>query len=523
MYPSGNNFQAFKKTNLSPKEKIVWRKIPQDLLPLGKLFWENHRFFSSRTDHKNLWEVKRVYSLKGGAAFEKQKKNLPPLTKQQLEMIRGLLLSGRGQLLAQKSEVPRIYESVDFFSELPSQVLSDFSKDLDAPNKKGKVFSFFLEESLEKADLIYFCWRNLSTENNRSWVNMPPKVNRKRRAPKKAKSSLGPLWGTAENLASLEKIEKTLDPLGKPELLVQEDESGPGTKKKNTKNYAHSFREETQAEERLYFNSFTTKQLSSIQDDFYAPLNEENLGFNPQNKKTNPRRLPPKLQEKLTKESLAYWQLGSGQSRLGFFFLNLKMQTMEERLEIQRALNAAFPFQCSLLSERKDSPFQKALEVSLGMVPFGLSPRQGFEDSKKALAKKNQKIPSQSQLVIWKNGFEFQQLIQGPLFDLHFQELLFRKKQQSAPFEQRHRLTQDFADDLKDSMKNPKIEIPLEWISKDEITQQWWSKEDLIASSFRKKLLIKNYLQSPTFFPEMTTKYHFNQVLNEALDFYDYF
>lgn len=78
--------------------------------------------------------------------IEAYKKRLQPLTSYQLNMIRGLLLSGKGQLREQRS-------------------------------KEKVSFSFYMEDSLEKLDFVYQAFSKFESGPNSgySWVNLRPK------------------------------------------------------------------------------------------------------------------------------------------------------------------------------------------------------------------------------------------------------------------------------------------------------------------------------------------------------------
>lgn len=78
--------------------------------------------------------------------IEKQKSKLAPLTSQQLNIVRGLILSGKGQLREQSS-------------------------------KKGRSFSFYIEENLANLDFIYQVFKNFDSFSKQapSWVNLRPK------------------------------------------------------------------------------------------------------------------------------------------------------------------------------------------------------------------------------------------------------------------------------------------------------------------------------------------------------------
>lgn len=434
----------------------------------SKKFYKN-----TRKNHYQLWDKKIVTQKKG--ALKKYKKKLTPLTENQKDMVRGILLSGKGDIRKMRSE------------------------------NQDKFF-FQIEENLDKADFIYFCWRKFTTKNNLSWVNLRPRVTRKKRYKRP-----GPL--SNEEWALYPHVGIQLTPEDKVKVLRGEASLDSfDNKEYQRKAYKEIFPKEQKLDmEKLHFNTFTTDQFSKINLEFQGPrfggkLKEEKDPLDikaPSRRlfKKRSKKLPFHFEDLLTETVLSFWFLGAGYQRQGYFFIDLQNYLPEERSRIIRTINLNFDFKVDLFSNKKEIPGQKYIHASLQTPSYGLSPRKrqfSKEDPKEGQIP----VKDDSQMIVQENNQSFQLLIQNLLRDLDSQEQLFRKSQSKLSLEHEFRLTFDFADEFEKEVLDTDsffyYSLTRERGEPFENKYSSWSFKELNKAAIRKGKLIKNYY---SFFP----------------------
>ncbi len=343
-------------------------------------------------------------------------------TSQQLNIIRGLLLSGKGRLHGQ-----------GFIGS---------KKD-----PRESYYRFYIEDLLEKLDFIQFCYEKIKIQGGGSWVNLRPRLLKKKRKKTTSLNTFSPSSFFTHN-QELQSFQKNLD-------------------------YEYPFYFE---EDKLYFNSFSSQELFEINREFQKEKNKVKRG----------QSLPSNLSELLNKEVLSFWFLGGGYFKQDKFFLNLGRQSNNEKTFIINTLNNKFNFKIALLSNIKDIAGQE-IYLHPAINPF--------------FSKNPKNFYPENQAIVYSGNSAFFFLIKDVFFDLKDQELLFpikiheKEGSQSSPF---FEFAHEYNKDYLPFNENNYQDLLKERGDNFEVKYSHYSFHDLNQAGLRKAQLIHSYY-SPRF------------------------
>lgn len=531
-----------------------------------------HKEKRNHKDHQKLWALKIVSNKKGKAPIKKQKIKLEALTKTQLDIIRGLIIAGIGDLRYQVSkkliyksykeddlEIKKLPKEIKAFRKIISKfkfnkfesgrphnyktfqknqnnffktaqnlwdkdnngfnIISTEPHSLDSKEKKplkksysinwfsknknfiitqdlikipivSKKYSFYIEDVLEKADFIYFCWKIIKTKKGLSWVNMRPRIiqktnNIEKRSGKDDKSlnynnTVYSTNHSLENASPIFSIPNTTLFKTTPSHKDNNNDDKSSIKKNHP----------GKKKEKLAFISFKTKQLITINKEFQIEKPKSNL--------KRSKQLPSQttLKKIINETILSFWFLGCGYQRCGRFIFDVHKYSMDERRRLVDVLNDTFDFKTCLISDLENQPGYNTLVTSLKNSQFNSNNHFIFEITSQL----NYKKKPETQIIVYKGNLNFQNKIKKILFKLEKQEYLFRKNYQKFPFENRHRLSYDFANEFKVNINDLSKTI-LDKLIKErgkgfELEQSSWSLRNLNEASLRKEQLINNQISN---------------------------